>query len=118
MREAGRCRDVDAYYPLNIRFHDRLAQVAGNATLLAAYRRLINELHLHRRQTLALGADSFPQSTSQHAGIVEAIAARDGTRAGSLLYQHAMQSRARLHATLARPATHPPPALIRENPTP
>jgi len=115
MRAAGRARDLAAYYPLNIRFHDRLAQMAGNGTLLAAYRRLINELHLFRRQTLERGADAFVTSTKQHAEILEAVAARDGTRAGELLYQHAVKSRSRLHDALERDGTQPPPVLVREN---
>ncbi len=114
MRVAGKARDLDAFYPLNIRFHDRLAQIAGNGTLLAAYRRLINELHLYRRRTLERGADSFHTSTRQHADIVEAVAARDGVRAGELLYQHAVKSRSRLHEALERDETQPPPALVRE----
>jgi phosphonate utilization transcriptional regulator len=113
MQEAGRKEDVNAYYPLNIRFHDRLAQLAGNATLLAAYRRLINELHLYRRETLARGHDAFPTSTGQHAAIVEAIAARDRALSGKLLHDHAMKSRARLHAALERDESLPPPALVR-----
>jgi len=114
MQEAGRRKDVDAYYPLNIQFHDRLAQIAGNGTLLAAYRRLINELHLYRRQTLERGADSFHTSTRQHADIVEAVASRDGVRAGECLYQHAVKSRSRLHEALERDVSLPPPALVRE----
>lgn len=100
MRTTGRTRDVDAYYPLNIRFHDLLAQFTGNATLLATYRRLVNELHLYRRETLARGPDSFPASASEHHAIVDAIAARDGKRASALLFRHVMDSRARLHRTL------------------
>lgn len=118
MQEAASAKDVDAYYPLNIRFHDRLAQLAGNGTLLAAYRRLINELHLYRRRTLALGHDSFPKSTRQHADIVEAIAARNATLAGELLYQHAMKSRSRLHEALEQVDLQPPPALVRETSKP
>ncbi|MCW5591937.1 MAG: phosphonate utilization associated transcriptional regulator [Betaproteobacteria bacterium] len=118
MKDAARARDVDAYYPLNIQFHDRLAQIAGNGTLLAAYRRLINELHLYRRRTLALGHDAFPKSTSQHAEIVEAVASRNGTLAGELLYQHAVKSRSRLHEALEQVDIQPPPALVRETPTP
>jgi phosphonate utilization transcriptional regulator len=114
MRVAGKAKDVDAYYPLNVRFHDRLAQIAGNGTLLAAYRRLINELHLFRRRTLERGTDSFHTSTRQHAEIVEAVASRDGVRAGELLFQHAVKSRSRLHEALERDQSLPPPALVRE----
>ena len=100
MQQAARARDVEAYYPLNFRFHDRLAELTGNTTLLAAYRRLVNELHLYRKETLARGADSFPISTREHAEIVDALAHKDADRAGRLLYEHAMESRDRLHATL------------------
>ena len=100
MQQAARARDVEAYYPLNVRFHDRLAEMAGNNTLLSAYRRLVNELHLYRKETLARGADSFPISTREHADIVDALARGDCDRAGKLLYEHAMESRDRLHAAL------------------
>ena len=105
MQRAARTRNVDEYYPLNVGFHDLLAQLTGNATLLATYRRLVNELHLYRRETLAHGPDSFPASTHDHLAIVEAVARRDGDAAARLLYEHAMESRERLHRTLDRP--HP-----------
>jgi DNA-binding GntR family transcriptional regulator len=100
MQQAARGRSVKDYYPLNVEFHDRLAEFTGNAKLLAAYRRLVNELHLYRRETLARGTDSFPISTREHAEIVDALARRDADRAGKLLFDHAMESRDRLHATL------------------
>jgi phosphonate utilization transcriptional regulator len=102
MREVARARDVDAYYPLNVAFHDRLAEISGNRTLAATYRRLVNELHLYRRETLARGANSFPISTREHAEIVEAIACGDAQRAGALLLGHAMESRDRLHAAIEK----------------
>lgn len=102
MQQAARARSVEDYYPLNVRFHDRLAEFTGNGTLLAAYRRLVNELHLYRRETLAHGADSFPISTREHADIVEALARGDPDRAGKLLYEHAIESRERLHAAIER----------------
>jgi phosphonate utilization transcriptional regulator len=102
MQQAAKGRSVADYYPLNVRFHDRLAELTGNKTLLAHYRRLVNELHLYRRETLARGPDSFPISTREHAEIVEALAKGDGERAGNLMYQHAMESRERLHAALEK----------------
>jgi phosphonate utilization transcriptional regulator len=100
MQKAARARSVAAYDPLNVKFHDCLAEFTGNRTLVAHYRRLVNELHLYRRETLARGADSFPISTREHSEIVEALARRDADRAGRLLYDHAMESRDRLHAAL------------------
>ena len=116
MREAGLSRSVADYYPLNIRCHDRLAGITGNATLLGTYRRLINELHLYRRRTLARGHDAFPASTAEHAAIVEAIAARDAALAARLLFEHVRNSRARLGTALDRDESMPPPALIRGEP--
>jgi phosphonate utilization transcriptional regulator len=102
MQQAARARSVTGYFLLNVRFHDRLAEFTGNRSLVAHYRRVVNELHLYRRETLARGANSFPISTREHAEIVEAIARRDGARAGKLMYDHAMESRDRLHAALEK----------------
>jgi len=102
MQKAARAKSVDGYYPLNVKFHDRLAEFTGNRTLVAHYRRLVNELHLYRRETLARGPDSFPISTREHSEIVDALARRDGDRAGKLMYEHAMESRDRLHAALEK----------------
>lgn len=108
MQQAARAKDVEAYYPLNVSFHDRLAELTGNGTLLSAYRRLVNELHLYRKETLSRGDDSFPISTREHGEIVDALARGDADRAGKLLYEHAMESRDRLHAALgAKPARRP-----------
>ena len=101
MKRAARERSVEAYYPLNVRFHERLARIAGNATLLSTYRRLVNELHLYRRETLARNASSFATSIQEHAAIVDALEGRDATRASALLFRHAMESRRRLHQALA-----------------
>lgn len=103
MQRVARTRDVDDYYPLNVRFHDLIAEASGNRTLLSTYRRLVNELHLFRRETLAHGPGSFPISAREHGLIVEALARGDGDAAARLLYEHAMESRDRLHAALAEP---------------
>ena len=85
-----------------------LVEITGNATLLATYRRLVNELHLYRRETLEHGPDSFPTSTHEHLAIVEAVARGDAEKASRLLHDHAMESRERLHRTLDRPKAEPP----------
>jgi phosphonate utilization transcriptional regulator len=112
MQHTARLKSVDDYYPLNVRFHAMLAGFAGNRTLEAVYGRLVNELHLYRRETLARGANSFPISTREHAEIVEALASRDGDRAAKLLYGHAMKSRGRLHAALDRGAAPSPQPAV------
>ncbi|QJR14370.1 phosphonate utilization associated transcriptional regulator [Usitatibacter palustris] len=102
MDRAAKKRSVDEYYPLNVRFHDLLAQFTGNETLLAMYRRLVNELHLYRRETLEHGPESFPTSTKEHQAIVDAISRGDAEAASRLLHDHAIESRERLHRTLER----------------
>jgi phosphonate utilization transcriptional regulator len=95
MRAAG--RDADAYFPLNLEFHDALAEAAGNRALAANYRRVVNELNLYRREAIVRNVEVIPASTREHEAIVEAVAAGDARRAERLLYEHVIDSRARLH---------------------
>ena len=100
MEKAAAQGDVDGYLAANVGFHDRLVELAGNAKLLATYRRLVNELHLFRRATLAQGG-ALPVSTREHREIVERIAAGTPAAAGRALYDHVMASRERMHRTRA-----------------
>ena len=95
MEKASTRNDLDAYHPLNLRFHDALIEYAGNRKMLHTYRRLVNELNLFRRHTLAQ-RDRLPASTREHRQIVDAIAAGQPDIAGQLLYDHVMASRARM----------------------
>ena len=103
MHAAGRARDVDAYFPLNLAFHDLLSQAAGNAALRDNYRRVVNQLNLFRRETLARNAEHIPVSTRDHEAIVNAVAKGDGELAERLLFEHVIDSRERLHAALRSP---------------
>src|SRR5688500_14403067 len=67
MQAAGRKRDPDAYFPLNIEFHEVLAEAAGNRALAAHYRRVVNELNLYRREAIRRNVDVIPVSTEEHA---------------------------------------------------
>ncbi len=100
MDRAAAKDDVHAYWLLNLDFHDRLVSLAGNAKLLSTYRRLVNELSLFRRQTLAQGG-TLPLSTREHREIVDRIAAGNVAGAGRALYDHVMASRERMHKVLA-----------------
>jgi len=95
MERAASKSDVDAYHVLNLEFHDRLIAYAGNAKLLATYRRLVNELKLYRRQTLAQPG-ALPLFTREHRDIVAKIAARNSAAAGKALRDHVMGSRERM----------------------
>jgi phosphonate utilization transcriptional regulator len=96
MDRAAAKNDLDAYYSLNLEFHDRLVAFAGNDKLLATYRRLVNELNLFRRQTLSRRG-ALPVSTREHRDIVVKIASRNAAAAGKALYDHVMGSRERMH---------------------
>ena len=95
--------DHEAYHAANLRFHDALVEFAGNAKLLQMYRRLVNELSLFRRHTLA-EPRRLRKSTLEHQKILALIASGDAAGAGEKLYEHAMASRARMH-TLAATGT-------------
>ena len=104
MERAAAKSDLDVYYSLNLEFHDRLVGFTGNAKLLATYRRLVNQLNLFRRQTLAQRG-TLAVSAREHRDIVARIASRNATAAGKALYEHVMGSRARMHRSQA--ATSP-----------
>jgi len=118
MDDAAAQHALDAYYRANLQFHDRLVELAGNAKLLATYRRLVNELHLYRRVSLAQ-AGALPVSTREHHDIVEKIATGQAAAAGRALYDHVMGSRERMHraqeshAPKAKSTRVPAPALKR-----
>ncbi len=104
MNAAGVARRPDAYFPLNLEFHELLAQAAGNRALLANYRRVVNELNLYRRETLSRNVENIPISTQDHEAIVHAIADGDAAKAERLLFNHVLDSRERLHRALQVPA--------------
>ena len=98
-----RARNVEAYFPLNLEFHELLGEAAGNAALLDNYRRVVDQLNLFRRETLARNAEHIPISTRDHEAIVNAVAKGDGEQAERLLFEHVIDSRERLHAALRSP---------------
>jgi DNA-binding GntR family transcriptional regulator len=55
MERSVKAQDTRAYHLLNLQFHDRLVEMAGNSKLCTIYRKLIKELSLFRRLNLADG---------------------------------------------------------------
>ena len=100
MDAATAAKELDRYYRLNLEFHDRLVEFVGNTHLTATYRRLTKELLLFRLHGLVEGG-GFAVSNSEHKAIVKAIASRDPERAGRVLREHAVDSRARMHKAFA-----------------
>ena len=65
MEQAVKAKDAHHYHRLNLHFHDRLVELAGNGKLTAIYRKLIKELSLFRRMNLADGG-LLPVSAGEH----------------------------------------------------
>lgn len=97
-------RKAESYFELNVEFHELLARAARNQALQNNYRRVINELDLYRRETIARSTDNIPVSTREHEAIVNAVSQGDEKLAERLMTEHVLQSRERLHHALARPA--------------
>ncbi len=104
MRAAERTLDADEYFPLNLEFHEVMAEAAGNRALTANYRRVVNELNLYRREMLLRDADNITLSTREHEAVVEAVTKGQADVAERLLFDHVIHSRERLHRALATPA--------------
>lgn len=94
MEKAVKEKDTYHYHLLNLKFHDRLVELAGNSKLSAIYRKLIKELSLFRRLNLEDGW-LMPISASEHRQIVKAIASGDPDAAGKAMFEHVMDSKER-----------------------
>jgi phosphonate utilization transcriptional regulator len=106
MDDATRSKDVKAYHALNLKFHDMLVDFAGNARLTESYGLLTKGLLLFRLRGLQDGG-GFAVSNTEHRAVIDAIGARDPARAGRLLRQHAVESRARMHKAAAASPEQP-----------
>jgi len=94
MEKAVKAEDAYNYHLLNLKFHDRLVEMAGNSKLTAIYRKLIKELSLFRRLNLADGW-LMPISAGEHRQIVKAIASGNADVAGRAMYDHVIESKER-----------------------
>ena len=110
MAAVEKSRKAEAYFALNVEFHDVLARAARNGALLTHYRRVVNELDLYRRETLTRSTDNIAVSTREHEAIVQALAKGDERLTEKLLVEHVLHSRERLHGVLAKPAARQPKA--------
>lgn len=103
MEQAVKADDRDAYHALNLQFHDRLVEFAGNRKMAAIYGKLVKELALFRRRNLA-DAAVLPHSVAEHRAILKAIASGDAELAGRAMYEHVVESKQRaLDGALAAP---------------
>jgi phosphonate utilization transcriptional regulator len=97
MDKVASAGDVEGFHPLNVEFHERLVEYAGNPALTAIYRRVINELALFRRHSLARGG-MLQTSNAEHRVIIERLSAGNATDAGKAMYKHVMASGERMRS--------------------
>jgi phosphonate utilization transcriptional regulator len=95
MEQAARADDADAYHLLNLEFHERVVEFAGNRKMSAIYRKLVKELALARRRNLS-EQQALPHSAAEHRQILKAIGSGDPEAAGRALFEHAESSKQRM----------------------
>ena len=78
------------YHRFNLKFHDRLLELAGNSKATATYRKLVNELSLFRRQVLT--RESMTVYSRGRWLIMKTIAAREPAAAGQAMNHHVMNT--------------------------
>jgi DNA-binding GntR family transcriptional regulator len=93
--EMDEARDIDAYYPLNVAFHARLAELSGNKRVADLYTALSKELHLFRRRGLIKG-DSIVLSNQEHMRIIEALRDHDCELSERTMAHHILAGKERL----------------------
>lgn len=107
MEAAVLARDAHTYHLLNLQFHDRLVEMAGNRKLTSIYRKLINEISLFRRLNLA-DENQLPASAHAHWDMLRAITGGDPEVAGRAMFDHAIHSKDRMVHMEARRRTDAP----------
>ncbi|MGR3803274.1 GntR family transcriptional regulator [Marinibacterium profundimaris] len=106
--------DFDAYVEGNAAFHDLLAQLAGSPVIQREATRIRNlplaspSAFLHRQDLLPDFQASLTRAQVQHRAMIEAIAAREGSRAEALAREHARLARQNLeYLTRTEPGLAP-----------
>ncbi|MFC5068129.1 FCD domain-containing protein [Flaviflagellibacter deserti] len=97
MDEIAETGDVDAYYPINLAFHNLIVTSCGNRTLAAEYQRFVNKLHLFRTRAL-VQSGGLKISNTEHRGMLEALASGDGDRAQLAHWRHVSLAKKRVLA--------------------
>jgi phosphonate utilization transcriptional regulator len=95
MDKVVRAEDVEGFHPLNVEFHDRLIEYAGNPALTSMYRRIVNKLALFRRHSLA-SARTLQTSHAEHRVVLEKLSAGNVAGVGEAMYNHVIASGERM----------------------
>lgn len=112
METPSRNGDLDAYYPLNLEFHEVIVRGAGNATLAKEYQGFVDKMHLFRVKSLVQGG-GLEVSNTEHAEMLAALVARDPVRARDAHWRHVDNAKHRLVSALRATGVGPDEADAR-----
>ena len=87
MRRLADANDVDAFFEVNRRFHDRLVSASGNRRLQAMHQQLLGQMGRLLRKSADLRG-GLGESARAHEAILEAVDAGDADRAARLMAEH------------------------------
>jgi DNA-binding GntR family transcriptional regulator len=94
MDRASDASDPDAFFDLNVRFHQRIMSLARNRQAEALYGDFTKKLLLFRRRSFDREGN-MAQSNAEHRGLLQAIAAGQSELARERAENHARAGRAR-----------------------
>ena len=97
MEQASQRGDSDAYYELNLKFHDLILVLAGSQRARELYDSYVKELHLYRRQNFN-APGNMRRSNAEHRRIYEAIEKGNAAKAKAAAEEHIRSGRQRLLA--------------------
>ncbi|AYF03281.1 FCD domain-containing protein (plasmid) [Paracoccus yeei] len=92
-------KDFDAYYRVNLSFHDFLLRSTGNGSLISEYKSLVNKLHLCRARSL-VKAGGLSVSNREHREMVDSLASGDKYRAQEAFFRHVERAKTRFSSTV------------------
>jgi DNA-binding GntR family transcriptional regulator len=87
MESSFAAQNIREYFPRDMAFHDRIAQMLDNSKLLEIYRRIVNEMHLVRLQSIQR-AGGLLVSNLEHRAIVDALETRNQEAAAHAMGLH------------------------------
>jgi DNA-binding GntR family transcriptional regulator len=87
MRRLAEADDVNAFFEVNRRFHNKLVASSGNRRLLAMYQQLMGQMGRLLRKSADLRG-GLGESAAAHEAILEAVDASDAERAAQLMAEH------------------------------
>jgi DNA-binding GntR family transcriptional regulator len=104
LENAAAAGDIDGFFEANQAFHLTLHEIADNRWLLHVIEDLRKVIKLSRHHSL-FSDGRLAQSLSEHRDILEALLARDGSRAEELMRAHILSGRAALARIAATRST-------------